>query len=357
MPIIRLTQKLQKECGIKPVDLVQVEESSAPFTEWYAHVFVLNRKKQVILVERQTLFAFTLEDVSRKDIRARLPELFIKRLGKALYIEGASGDVVAKVMDLCRGEFCYAKTESRRTIGAMNEFIKNHKFSYSYHGRSSEQRDRFIRYMPMRGFPDGAKKYGFPIDVFTNVINDQFGLEFATKKDEHFKNIFSDSALLLEANDGSSGEVFVFEVNMTFYDMDEVQHQIIRDLAVSGKESLAHLAESILQAYDFECDHCYGFYSHAMRKQGGPPKEVYELFVDIDDEAGDGHAKSVEKTKISTVFNEEGKQMLFLFDYGDCWEFIVGLKEVRCTRAAEKLPCVVRAIGEPPQQYPPYDEE
>jgi len=107
MPIIRLTQKLQKEIGIKPVELSQVQEKSVPFTEWYAHVFVLDRKKQVIIVERQTLFSFSLENVSRKDIRERLPELFEKGLGKALYVEGASGEVVSKIMNFLSRAVCF----------------------------------------------------------------------------------------------------------------------------------------------------------------------------------------------------------------------------------------------------------
>lgn len=90
MPTIRFTQKFQKEIGMKPADFVQVKETDVPFVEWYAHVFVINRKKQVIFVERQTLFSFTCPDVSREDLRDRLPELFEKGLGRALFVEGTS---------------------------------------------------------------------------------------------------------------------------------------------------------------------------------------------------------------------------------------------------------------------------
>lgn len=52
-----------------------------------------------------------------------------------------------------------------------------------------------------------------------------------------------------------------------------------------------------------------------------------------------------------------GKTMRFLFDYGDNWEFIVSLKDSRKANPTEKLPCVIRSIGESPQQYSTYDEE
>lgn len=78
--------------------------------------------------------------------------------------------------------------------------------------------------------------------------------------------------------------------------------------------------------------------------------------MDIDGETVHDHAQSVEKTKISAVFNERGKQMRFLFDYGDNWEFIVGLKEIRPSMPGERLPCVMRSAGKAPLQYPPLDE-
>jgi len=192
MLLVHLTQIFQKEIGIKPADLVQVEESDAPFTEWYAHVFIINRKKQVIFVERQTLFSFSCEDVSRKDLRERLPELFEKGLGKALFVEGANGDVVKAVMEACRGEIHFAKTQDRHTIGAMNEFVKSHKDSFAYHGRPAELRDRLNHYMPTRGFP-GNKKHGFAIDVFARVVKDLFGLEFVPYKEDFMSKIFSET--------------------------------------------------------------------------------------------------------------------------------------------------------------------
>ena len=69
MVFIRITQKLQKELGVKPADLVTDENSIGAFQEWYAHVFILDRKKQVIFVETQTLFSFCAGNLSRKDIR------------------------------------------------------------------------------------------------------------------------------------------------------------------------------------------------------------------------------------------------------------------------------------------------
>ncbi len=58
MALIRITQKLQKELGIKTADLASPDNPPGFFQEWYAHVFILERKKQIIFVETQTLFTF-----------------------------------------------------------------------------------------------------------------------------------------------------------------------------------------------------------------------------------------------------------------------------------------------------------
>ncbi len=189
--LIRCTAKLLKEMGMKPADLAVVQEPCAPFAEWYAHVFVLERRKQIIFVEVQTLFSFSVENVSRKDIRERLPELFEKGLGKALFFEGVRGQVMSKVMGACRGELKFAKTDSRKTIGAMNEFVKRHKAEFFYNERSVVDRDRFNRYMPVHGFPDGSKEYKFPMDVFAKTLKDIWGLDFTPQKEDFFKHVFN----------------------------------------------------------------------------------------------------------------------------------------------------------------------
>lgn len=178
MSLIRITQKLQRELGIKGTDMVEDEVSVEAFREWYAHVFILNRKKQVIFVETQTLFSFCVPNLSRKDIRKRFSEIFEKGLGKALYIEGVSGKVVSKIMELSRGKIIFGKTKSRRTIGAMNEFVKHHKFSFYYQDRPMEVQDKYNRYMPMHGFPNGPKDYQFPIYVFAKILKEQYDLDF-----------------------------------------------------------------------------------------------------------------------------------------------------------------------------------
>lgn len=359
MPTIHLTQKLQKEIGIKPADLVQAEASATPFAEWYAHVFMINRKKQVIFVERQTLFSFTCADVSRKDLRERLPELFERGLGKALFVEGANGNVVKAVMEACRGEIRFAKTQDRQMIASTTEFIRHYKWSFE-DGYSTQEADQRNRRLPVRGFPDKNQKYKYSIKVFAQTVKKEFRLDFKPVSEE----VDVDDLVLLEDyvldEESVQAMTYVFDARMVVVEGDALHgsgREVIREIAIACDQSLADLAEAILGAFDFECDHCFGFYSDIKRKRGVSPEEVYEVFVDAEVETVYPHARSVEKTRIVEVFNDFGKQMRFVFDYGEEWEFLITFVENYPPKQGQKLPCVLKSVGQAPEQYPDYEDD
>lgn len=61
--------------------------------------------------------------------------------------------------------------------------------------------------------------------------------------------------------------------------------------------------------------------------------------------------KSVKTTRIGRVFNRIKKRMLFLFDYGDEWHFIVELKRTETPKKEMSYPFIVESVGEVPSQY------
>jgi hypothetical protein len=354
MPTIHLTQKLQKEIGLKPTDLVQTDESNVPFAEWYAHVFLIDRKKHVMFVERQTLFSFTCENVSRKDLRERLPELFEKRLGKALFVEGASGEVIKAVMDACRGEVRYAKTQNRQMIASTTEFIRHYAWSFE-DGYSFLEADQRNRRLPVRGFPDKSQKYKFSIEVFALTLKKEFGLDFKPVREDVTENDLVPVEDFMLDEESAQAMTYVFDVRMVVVEGDALHgttREVIREIAVACDQSLARFAEAIFDAFGFECDHCFGFYTDIKRKRGIPPKEIYEAFVDAGVETVYPHAQSVEKMRIVEVFNDIGKQMRFVFDYGEDWEFLVTFVANYPPKQGQKLPCVLKSFGEAPEQYP-----
>jgi hypothetical protein len=68
-----------------------------------------------------------------------------------------------------------------------------------------------------------------------------------------------------------------------------------------------------------------------------------------------GPAKGVEGVTIAQAFPKLGKKMLFLFDYGDDWRFVVQLKAIQPAEPRARYPKVLQSVGEAPEQYPAWD--
>jgi len=125
-----------------------------------------------------------------------------------------------------------------------------------------------------------------------------------------------------------------------------------RTLAVPEEFTLYSLAEAIVDSFNFDFDHAFGFYNNI--KRWTVSDEGYELFADIGEES---EFNGVKRTKVNEVFSEINKKMLFLFDYGDEWHFIVELKGIEASKEDAKYPLVVESVGEAPPQYGEMDEE
>ncbi|MEA1896695.1 MAG: hypothetical protein U9N53_03415 [Bacteroidota bacterium] len=133
-------------------------------------------------------------------------------------------------------------------------------------------------------------------------------------------------------------------------------NRIIRKIQIAETKSLYNFAKVITQAFDFYFDHCFGFYNDFNRPQDS--EKAYELFYDLDDvEPPAPHVKSVKRTKIQQVFKQPGDKMLFLFDYGDGWQFTVELEEIKQAEKWDLKPVILESIGEAPLQYPPCEDE
>ena len=89
MQIIRYTQKLQKEMGLKKSDLAQTEPEFSFLGSWHANLLHIDRKKCVLLhIDRKKCVLF-VPDVNRPLIK-ELDKLSINNLFCILASEGLS---------------------------------------------------------------------------------------------------------------------------------------------------------------------------------------------------------------------------------------------------------------------------
>ncbi len=129
---------------------------------------------------------------------------------------------------------------------------------------------------------------------------------------------------------------------------------LYRMIEIKGNKTLFDLAVIILKSYNFNMDHMFGFYNNL--KDPYSSDETYELIDDDDDLTMNENAEDLRKTLIEGVFGLK-KKMLFLFDYGDEWRFLVECKKVTDPEPKAKYPRIIEKIGKAPEQYPDYDEE
>lgn len=145
-------------------------------------------------------------------------------------------------------------------------------------------------------------------------------------------------------------EMYIFKV--TLHDrLGRAKGTPHRILAIPTRFTLYELAKEIVHAFDFYFDHCFGFFDNVG--SWTKSKECYELFRDLEKEQGlePTRCQSVKKTKVGQVFTKVGKKMLFLFDYGDEWHFIVELKGIESPQRNTHHPLILESQGEPPPQY------
>jgi len=89
--------------------------------------------------------------------------------------------------------------------------------------------------------------------------------------------------------------------------------KISRKIEVLGNVSLYKLAKAIVDAYGFDFDHCFGFFSNLGNNYFKSEKQ-YELFADLPD-VEPTRASSVKKTKVLQVWKDINDKMLFLFSF------------------------------------------
>jgi len=148
-------------------------------------------------------------------------------------------------------------------------------------------------------------------------------------------------------------EKSVFEMKVIQSDWNNrVRGLPYRIIAVLSDFSLYDFAEVITESFDFDFDHCFGFYDDL--KNCYRSMEGYELFADIGEES---KYEGVKEPKMKDVFRDLKKKWLFLFDYGDSWHFIVQKVGESPYDKNKKYPNVLRQELDAFPQYPDIDDE
>jgi hypothetical protein len=119
-----------------------------------------------------------------------------------------------------------------------------------------------------------------------------------------------------------------------------------RKIRLSFKHTLEDLHLAIQKAFDFDNDHLYSFFMDGNKRSKhayNSPWSSYEPFTN--------------EGVIGDLELYEGQKILYLFDYGDEWEFDVRLLKINTDEPQPKEPEIIETKGDAPQQYRFWDDD
>ena len=120
-------------------------------------------------------------------------------------------------------------------------------------------------------------------------------------------------------------------------------HKAWRRFNIPGTLTWDHFAQLILEAFEFDDDHlyCFEYINHF-----GKEIRLNHAYLE--------EMPFTDETKIGDLGLETGDELIFIYDFGDHWEFGIVLEEI----VPSDYECIqlLEQHGEPPQQYPEYDE-
>lgn len=118
--------------------------------------------------------------------------------------------------------------------------------------------------------------------------------------------------------------------------------KLYRDLLLHATMTLEDLHLAIQKVYEFDNDHLYAFYVNENQTFGST------LGYDNLPAAA---------IQLGELGLHEGKQFIYLFDFGDDWRFLITVLKINHEGKALKKFKLVESVGDTPQQYPDYEEE
>lgn len=153
---------------------------------------------------------------------------------------------------------------------------------------------------------------------------------------EVFKRIFPHDKVV-----NTVKELSMENVNGVYSFKVSLSKTLWRKIKMSGKHTLGDLHDAIQGAFNFDNDHLYAFYIGGNRRTGKPVycKEVRE------------GGKAAEETTIQELGLFVGQKLVYLFDFGDCWEFRVELMGIEKEMPLPLTPMIFETKGKSPHQY------
>lgn len=136
-------------------------------------------------------------------------------------------------------------------------------------------------------------------------------------------------------------KTYIFKVKLKY------DKRTWRKIEILNSQTLDDLHMAIQEAFNFDADptHLYSFF------MSGKAWDRHSEYCHPD---ADGHPAT--RVKIESLNLKPKQKFLYLFDYGDEWEFEVEFLEEGTSEKAV-YPRIIDSRGKAPEQHPDYEEE
>ena len=129
---LRCTSKVLKLLDLGPKDLAEMRAPDSLFGNWYVNLFVVVRRKTLLLMNERTLLSFVIYGV-RKDNVKNIQHILLRGIDQLLTLEGFNISEINKVFS-GYDSVEFTKTGSRSLLGNMNDLMDMYKHSIYYEG-------------------------------------------------------------------------------------------------------------------------------------------------------------------------------------------------------------------------------
>jgi hypothetical protein len=136
---------------------------------------------------------------------------------------------------------------------------------------------------------------------------------------------------------GTRSGVYIFKVSLG---------KVWRRLAISGEQTLADLSQLILESVEFDSDHLDEF---TYKNASGRTVRISHPYA--------SGTPSTDQVQIQNLQLSVGATMLYVFDFGDWWEFAVQLEKIDAEDTRTGYTAILEQRGKAPEQYPNWDDE
>lgn len=310
MLLLRCTAKLRKEMGLKEAGLYDGEAPGSPLDTWYANLLRISRRKCVLFTHAESLFSFLTFDASKARLK-NLDSVFREGLQEAMTREGFTPSVISQLMGRYKDAW-YARTDSRKVLGSMNDLASLFKYHILSDGADYNNLPATILRLNRVPFSPLAGRYA--IEEFSGLL----GIDRKINIEELFAV--------------PSGSVYQLKVTL-----QESEPAIWRRLLVQDT-TLDRLSDFLIAAMGWMGGHLHLFMA------GGKHYSI------PDPEWNDQDMIDESTVKLSDIVSVKQRSFIYEYDLGDSWQHEVLVENIGPPEPGRRYPiCLDGSLACPPE--------